>query len=52
MKKFTFRVYTGYDPEDGFWAWTIARTAAEAKEEIRHEYHSVIRVELFKEEKA
>lgn len=51
MKKYRFRIYTSYDPEDGFNAWTTARNATEAREKIRREHHSVIRVELLSEEK-
>lgn len=51
MKKFKFRLYTKQDPEDGFWAWTTARNANEAREKIKREYHSLIRADLFSEEK-
>jgi len=51
MKRYTFRVYTKYDSEDGFWAWTIAETASEAESKIRREYYDVIRAELYKTEK-
>jgi hypothetical protein len=47
MKKYRFRVYTTYDPEDGFWAWAYGNTAEEAEMEVRSEYHSIMRVDCF-----
>lgn len=52
MKKYIFRVYTTYDPDDGFYAWTYGNTPQEAEREIRSEYHSITRVELIRTEKA
>lgn len=52
MDKYTFRVYTTYDREDGFNAWVRANSRQEAEREIRSEYHSIIRVELLRTEKA
>jgi hypothetical protein len=52
MKKYVFRVYTTYDPEDGFNAWVRANSRQEAECEIRSEYHSITRVELLRTEKA
>lgn len=49
MKKFRFRVCTKSDPEDGFNAWTTARTPKEGAEKIRREYHSVVRVDYIGE---
>lgn len=46
MKKYTFRVYTTYDPEDGFNAWTRANNEFEARQNIQCEYHSITRIEL------
>ena len=39
MKKYVFRVYTTYDPDDGFNVWTSACNRQEAESEIRREYH-------------
>jgi hypothetical protein len=52
MKKYIFRVYTTYDPDDGFNVWTYGNTPQEAEREIRSEYHSILRVELLRTEKA
>ena len=52
MDKYTFRVYTTYDPEVGFNAWATGRSRQEAEQEIRSEYHSIIRVDLIRKEKA
>lgn len=52
MKKYVFRIYTSYDPEDGFNAWAYGRTQQEAEQEIRSEYHSITRVQLIRSEKA
>lgn len=49
MKKYTFRIYTEYDPEDGFNAWAYGNNAQEALEEIKSEYHSIIKVDLLYE---
>lgn len=51
MSKYTFRVYTTYDREDGFNAWVRANSCQEAEREIRSEYHSIVRVELIRTEK-
>lgn len=51
MSKYIFRVYTTYDPDDGFNAWVHASSHQEAESEIRNEYHSIIRVELLSKEK-
>ena len=52
MNKYIFRVYTTYDPEDGFNAWASGNSRQEAEIEIRSEYHSIARVELLGTEKA
>ena len=52
MNKYVFRVYTTYDPDDGFNAWARANSRQEAECEIRSEYHSITRVELLRTEKA
>lgn len=52
MKKYVFRVYTTYDPDDGFNVWTSACNRQDAESEIRREYHSIIRLELLRTEKA
>lgn len=46
MKKYYFRVYTTYDPEDGFNCWTSASNEQEAKQNIESEYHSIIKMDL------
>ena len=46
MNKYTFRVYTTYDPEDGFNVWTNANSEVEAERIIQEDYHSIIRLEL------
>ncbi len=51
MTKYVFRVYTTYDPDDGFNAWATGNSRQEAEREIRSEYHSIIRVELIRTEK-
>ena len=51
MTKYIFRVYTTYDPEDGFNVWASGNSRQEAEREIRSEYHSIIRVELIRTEK-
>lgn len=51
MKKFTFRVYTTYDREDGFNAWCSATTRKQAEDKMRREYHSVVDLVLIREEK-
>lgn len=50
MKKYVFRIYTTYDREDGFNAWVSASNQQEAENEIRSEWHSIIRVELLRVE--
>lgn len=46
MNKYTFRVYTTYDPDDGFNVWTNADSEVEAEKNIQADYHSIIRLEL------
>lgn len=46
MNKYTFRIYTVSDPEDGFNAWTEAFSRYEAEEKIKREYHSIVRLSL------
>ena len=50
MKKYVFRIYTTYDPDDGFNGWAKASNRQEAENEIRSEWHSIIRVELLRVE--
>lgn len=50
MKKYVYRVYTTYDPEDGFNVWVRANSRQEAECEIRSEYHSITRIELLRTE--
>lgn len=52
MNKYIFRVYTTYDPDDGFNAWVSGNSRQEAEREIRSEYHSITRVELLRTERA
>jgi len=52
VKKYVFRVYTTYDPDDGFNAWVRANSRQEAECEIRCEHHSITRVELLRIENA
>lgn len=52
MNKYIFRVYTTYDPEDGFNAWASGNSQQKAEREIRSEYHSITRVEFLRTEKA
>lgn len=51
MKKYVFRIYTTYEPEDGFNAWVIAESPQRAQEKIMREYHSIDRVVLMYSEK-
>lgn len=51
MKKYIFRVYTTYDPDDDFNAWAYGNTPQEAEREIRSEHHSITRVELMRNRK-
>ena len=46
MNKYTFRVYTTYDPDDGFNVWTNANSKVEAEQNIKSDYHSITRLEL------
>lgn len=47
-KTYIYRVYTTYDPHDGFSVWTKANTEQEAEDKIRNEHHSVIGLDLLK----
>lgn len=38
---YIIRVYTTYDPEDGFNVWTDAPNDEQALNHIRGEYHSI-----------
>lgn len=50
MKKYICRLYTSYDPEDGFKVWTRANSEEEAIEKLKREYHSVTEVFVLKVE--
>jgi len=44
--RYTFRIYTDYDPEDGFSVWTNAYSQSEAESYIRGEYWGITRISL------
>jgi len=46
LSRYTFRIYTEYDPEDGFSAWTEAYSQSEAESNIRGEYWGITRISL------
>lgn len=50
MKKFVFRIYQGSDTEDGDNIWQSARSWDEAEDIVRHEYHSINRLDRLYEE--
>lgn len=50
MKKYFFRIFTKYDPEDGFNAWSYGTNVNDALENIKSDYHSIIKVDFMYEE--
>lgn len=49
-RRYTFRMYTEYDPEDGSWVWTEATSEEEARRNIMSENWGVTKLDLHKVE--